>query len=167
MIWFCTERSLANEVRPLPPVRTQISELWRQVNREMRSLLDDAFRESAMPPPVFFMLREIVREPGITVSELSRRVAMVKSHVSRTVDHLACRGYVRKESDPADQRLIRLYVTPAAESALDRTDRNLCAAWQSVLSDVPEEHLAAVEQGLRILLQTLERHSASRQREKV
>ncbi|WP_273378494.1 MarR family winged helix-turn-helix transcriptional regulator, partial [Symbiobacterium thermophilum] len=84
----------------LSPLRTEISRLWHQVNREMRSLLDDAFRQSAMPPPVYFMLREIVREPGITVSELSRRVAMVKSHVSRTVDHMADRGYVRKESDP-------------------------------------------------------------------
>lgn len=158
---------MPNEVKALPSVRTEISELWHQINREMRSLLDDAFRESAMPPPVFFMLREIVREPGITVSELSRRVAMVKSHVSRTVDHLACRGYVRKESDPADQRLIRLFATPAAESALDRTGRNLRAAWQAVVADVPEEQLAALEQGLRILLQTLERNSASRQREKV
>ena len=80
-------------------------------------MLSDVFRESAMPPPVFFMLREIVREPGITVSELARRVALVKSYVSRSVDLLVHRGYVRKEPDPLDQRLIRLYATPAAGPA--------------------------------------------------
>ena len=151
----------------LSPLRTEISRLWHQVNREMRSLLDDAFRESAMPPPVYFMLREIVREPGITVSELSRRVAMVKSHVSRTVDHMADRGYVRKESDPADQRLIRLYATAPAERELEQTNRRVCAAWQSLVADMSAEELAAVEQGLRILLKTLERNATTRPREKV
>ncbi len=156
---------MANEVNRLPPLRSEIGELWHRLNREMRVALNDVFRESAMPPPVFFMLREIAREPGITVSELARRVAMVKSHVSRTVDHLARRGYVRKASDPADQRLIRLYATPAAGPALEHTARELQAAWQAVAANVPEEELAAVEQGMRILLRALERYLATREGE--
>lgn len=167
MILFCTERSLGNEVKDLPSLRKEISLLWHRVNQEMRSLLSDVFRESAVPPPVFFMLREIVREPGITVSELARRVALVKSYVSRSVDLLVHRGYVRKEPDPLDQRLIRLYATPAAGPAVRRTDRKLCSAWEDVVAGLPEEDLATVEQGLRILLQTLQRNSAHRRRGKV
>ncbi|MEW8977892.1 MAG: MarR family transcriptional regulator [Symbiobacterium sp.] len=147
--------------------RQDISHLWHQVNRRMHSLLNHAFRESAMPPPVFFMLREIVREPGITVSELARRVDMVKSHVSRTVDHLAREGYVRKEPDAGDQRLIRLYARPEAQDRLRRTDAAVRSVWESVVAGVPEEELATVERGLRILLETLERNAATRQREKV
>ncbi len=147
-------------------LRTEISELWHQVNRRMHGLLHEAFRESDLPAPFFVLLREIAREPGITVSELARRVDLVKSHVSRTVDHLVQRGYVRKQSDPEDQRLARLYILPEAHARLHRTGEAVRAAWDAVVAGVPDEELATVERGLRILLDTLERHSATRKRER-
>lgn len=149
------------------PLRTEISHLWHQVNRRMHCLLHEAFRESDLPAPFFVLLREIDRAPGITVSELARRVNLVKSHVSRTVDQLVRQGYVRKESDPGDQRLTRLYILPDAHDRLHRTGEAVRETWAAVLADVPEEDLAAVERGLLILLQTLERHTSTCQREKV
>jgi len=141
--------------------RTEIGELWHQVTRRMHGQLQEVFRECSLPPPVFDMLRAIAQEPGITVSELSRRVAIVKSHVSRTVDHLERHGYVRKQSDPNDQRLIRLYLLPPAEVQVQKTDQKVRSAWAEVLADLPEEDLATVERGLRILLETLERHRST------
>src|SRR5690606_41002054 len=70
------------------PYTTLFRSLWRHVNREMRGLLHRAGREFEMPPFSFMLLRHIKEEPGITLSELARRVGAAKSHTSTTIEQL-------------------------------------------------------------------------------
>src|SRR5690606_12877926 len=98
----------------------EIAVLGQHVNREMRALMLRAGKEYELPPFSFMLLRHIKEEPGVTLSELARRVGAAKSHISTTLEHLVKEGYVEKRSDPSDQRLVRLRVTEAARSVFAR-----------------------------------------------
>lgn len=98
------------------------------------------------------MMRQIEHEPGVSVSELARRSGTVKSHVSKTVDQLVALGLAEKRPDPQDQRLLRVYSTPAASEFKKQMEARALAHWSEVTADIPEADLAAVEHGLRILL---------------
>ncbi|WP_019373176.1 MarR family winged helix-turn-helix transcriptional regulator [Melaminivora alkalimesophila] len=141
-------------------LRTEIPELWRQLNRQMHERFRATFRESDIQPHAFFMLRQITTNPGVTVSELARRVGMVKSHVSKTVDQLTRQGYLEKRADEADQRLVRLYATRSAQSLMAETEAIARRAWDEVLDRVAPEQLETVAEGLRILLSALEQSIA-------
>lgn len=140
-----------------PANRNEIGELWRRVNREIHDRFKEAFRDSDFHVGVLVMLRHIQMMPGVTVSELSRRSGMVKSHVSSMIEQLVRRGYVEKRPDPDDQRLVRVYVTKAAMDKLGELEARAQRAWAGVLDEVPEDELKHVMRGLEVLLAALDK----------
>lgn len=90
----------------------------------------------------------------MTIGELARRSGTVKSHVSKMMEQLVRQGYVEKRTDPADQRLVRVYVTRSA--AVAEMETRAREAWSGVVDEIPEAQLEQVVRGLRILLAALE-----------
>ncbi|WP_341394458.1 MarR family winged helix-turn-helix transcriptional regulator [Arthrobacter sp. G119Y2] len=60
------------------------------------------------------VLKHILEAPGLTVTELSRRMALKQSNTSAAVRVLTERGLVTRESSPADRRISRLVPTDEA-----------------------------------------------------
>lgn len=56
----------------------------------------------------------ICRNPGISQDQLSKDIYIDKSAVARRVASLEKAGYVRRESDPDDKRVLRVYPTEKA-----------------------------------------------------
>lgn len=142
-----------------------VGELWWRVNRELHERFRHTFKDLDIPPMTLMMMRQIELEPGVTVSELARRSSTVKSHVSKTVDQLAVQGLVEKRPDPQDQRLLRVYPTPAATAFKKQIEARAMAHWAEITADIPEADLAEVERGLRILLGALAKASSKVEKE--
>lgn len=134
----------------------QIGELWFAVNREIHERFRQAFRGSDLPPGTMLLLRQIIGEPGLTVSELARRSGLVKSFVSTTLDQLVAQGHVEKRPDPGDQRLLRIYVTPTAEALMAFMQERAQNVWVEVVNTVPEQRIAEMIRGLQAILTALE-----------
>ncbi len=87
------------------------------------------------------LLRLLRREPGISVGEAARRLALAGNTVSTLVRQLVDLGHVVREPDPDDARTARLRLTDATDAALrDWRDRRHAAVAAA---------LAAMEPGLR------------------
>lgn len=142
----------------------EIALLWRHVNRRMRELIHRAGKEFDLPPFSFMLLRRIKEEPGVTLSELSRRVGAAKSHTSTTVEQLVRDGYVEKRSDPSDQRVIRLHMTEDGGRFFAGLGDRAQGVWTMVLQeyDGPREDVARF---LQELLAALERANERMERE--
>lgn len=141
----------------MPASRKELGDLWRAVNREMHERFRSAFRGSNLNFGALIPLRHIYKQPGVTVSELARQAGVVKSHVSKLVDQLVKEGYVEKRSDPADQRLLRVYVTPKGTAVMTEMEARATTAWSAIMDVLNEDELAEVERGLRTLTAALER----------
>lgn len=142
----------------------EISLLWRHVNRQMRELMYRAGKEFDVPPFSFMLLRHIKEEPGITLSELARRVGAAKSHASTTVEQLVQDGYVEKRADPSDQRVLRLHVTEAARRMFAGLGNRAQGVWAIVLEEF-EGDSDDVARFFTALLSALERANARMERE--
>jgi MarR family transcriptional regulator for hemolysin len=137
--------------------RAEIGALWWEISRQMHERFRQSFREYAMQPMGMGILRQVAHEPGVTVSELARRLHTVKSHVSKLVDQLIQQGYLEKRPDPADQRLIRIYPTQASLDMKAALESRARAIWAEVLADLPQAQVDEVVRGLQILRAALER----------
>jgi DNA-binding MarR family transcriptional regulator len=89
----------------------------------MRQLADeDVWREvSIREYDVLYTLSKC-REP-IRLGELNQRVLLSQPALSRMVDRLVERGLVRRESDAADGRSVRLSLTEEGRAQQRRTGR--------------------------------------------
>lgn len=137
--------------------RAEIARLWHEINREIHERMRQTFRGCEVPFGALILLKHIEHEPGVTVNELARRTGLVKSHVSKTLDQLVQQGRVSKRSDPADQRLLRVYLTGEGEGAMSDMEAKAYAVWSSIFEAVPEEQVVELVRGLQVVKDALQR----------
>lgn len=131
--------------------RDEIARLFHQIQREIRERMRRSFRDCQLPFGALHLLKEVQGEPGVTVNEVARRTGLAKSHVSKMLDHMVQHGYVSKETDPADQRLLRIYLTPAGREMAEDLERRVRRVWAEVVEAVPESQVDEVLRGLRAM----------------
>jgi DNA-binding MarR family transcriptional regulator len=100
-------------------------------------------------------LIELVSARGIAQGELAGLLGLDKSTVSRLAASLERKGWVRRGRDEANQRYVRLYLTPAGGEAAAR----VWQAWQArqarVMAALSEDERAGLAAGLRGLIRGL------------
>lgn len=131
----------------------EIVDLLREVNRLVRERMVRYLQEQGLPhsPSWAPVVRHVAACPGVTVNELSRRLGMAKSHVSVLAEQLQGEGLLRKEPDPRDQRLVRLFLTEAGASLRAQWQETYRAFLGQTVRSLPEEQAAHLLEGLRAL----------------
>ena len=87
-------------------------------------------------------LFSICRHPGLSQEELSRRVYINKSNVTRHLSYLESCGYVERKQSPEDKRVILVYPTDCAREMLPQL-REISHDWEeTVFADFSEEERA-------------------------
>lgn len=131
--------------------------LMRDVNRGLFEMARRVKQQNGLPPLSLRVIGSIMTTPGTTVSEIARQTGLAKSHVSRTVVRLCELGFAEKRSDPADQRLVRIYPTPTAREPMMEMRRAMREQLSAALGSISEDQGAAVIDGLRVLKAALDR----------
>jgi DNA-binding MarR family transcriptional regulator len=75
-----------------------------------------------LPHSEFEVIRTVSDNPGITVSDVARMLALQPSNVSTTVRRLVERGLVERSADEHDRRASRLHLTAKAAEHKKRID---------------------------------------------
>jgi DNA-binding MarR family transcriptional regulator len=100
-------------------------------------------------------LIELVAARGIAQGQLGTLLGLEKSTVSRLAAGLERKGWVRRGRDEANQRYIRLYLTPEGSQVAAR----VWSAWQTrqarILAALTAEERAGLASGLRGLIRGL------------
>lgn len=110
------------------------------------------------------ILREIAREPGVSVSALGRRTGFSKGYVSTVVDQMGGDGLVEKRPDPEDQRCVRIDLTCEGTEVLSRLDLRYRAFWAELLLGVSDPDAARIIDGLEGLRASLSPRGATPRR---
>lgn len=105
-------------------------------------------------------LSEIGANPGISVGDLARRLAIHLSTASNLVGRMAELGVVTRERVPRDQRVVRLRITEAGRAALRRAPGPPVGLLQQALLDLPPARLSALRRELDVLLGQMKRRDA-------
>jgi len=100
-------------------------------------------------------LIELVSARGIAQGELASLLGLDKSTVSRLAASLERKGWVRRGRDEANQRYVRLYLTPAGGEAAARVWQTWQARQARILASLSEDERAGLAAGLRGLIRGL------------
>ena len=76
----------------------------------------------------------ITRNPGMSQDEIAKHICLNKSTVARTLSYLEEHGFVTREADKSDKRVLRVFPTEKMNEALPRV-RELAREWNSLISD--------------------------------
>ncbi|MHA3021501.1 MarR family winged helix-turn-helix transcriptional regulator [Mycobacterium sp. BMJ-28] len=111
-----------------------------------------------LPASELAVLRAIVDEPGLSVSDVACAVAMRSSNVSAAVRALTDRGLVSKTPHHDDRRVSVLHPTAKARNDKRAIDDALSEGIAEVLAELPADsvaHLLSATPGMRALTAAL------------
>ena len=133
--------------------------LLTDLARLIRTMADRRARAHGMTRAQWIILARVSRRPGLTQRELAEILEVEPITVGRLVDRLASRGLVERRSDPADRRVWRLHLTPAADPVLagiGETRAAFDAAAMRGLTEADRDALVAVLSRVKSNLQLLD-----------
>ena len=83
----------------------------------------------------------ISRNPGSSQADIARFICLNKSTVARTLSYLEEHGFVKREADEADKRVLRVYPTEKMLAVLPEV-KAASSEWMALLSEgIPGEEL--------------------------
>jgi DNA-binding MarR family transcriptional regulator len=90
-----------------------------------------------------------------TIGQLARGLGISQGWASRVVDELERAGYVERERDPADRRVVRVRLTPMAVERVELAYRWRGGAVEAALAGMEPQERAAVAVFLRRFVESV------------
>ncbi len=122
----------------------------RKLNRMVTAIYDGALASAGLKTSQFTVLIAVANREKARPSELTRFLQMDESTVSRNVERLCAKGWLRLEADD-DRRSHLIEVTDKGQALI----RQCLPAWQQAQADVTRrlgaENIAALRSALRKL----------------
>jgi MarR family transcriptional regulator for hemolysin len=123
--------------------------LLNDVARHIRTYADSEAQSLGLTRAQLVILARLERQPDISQNELAAVAEVTATTIARLIDRLEGLGLVERCHDPADRRIWRLRVTPAASSLMHEID-HFRARLDSVLTaGISPAVLKAMTKGLR------------------
>lgn len=96
----------------------EIERLLRHVSFIIKRRGRDILKDFDITTPQFLALQALRDEPGITMGELCEKLFLACSTATDLVDRMEKNGYVNRQRDLEDRRVIRLFITEKGEEII-------------------------------------------------
>lgn len=95
------------------------------LNRQLNTMADDAFRNIGLTSSYAFLLMLVEDQPGIQPMELSKKLDLTPSTITRLVEKMEYRGYLERRSKG---RSTHIHITEEGRQLHPKLEQ----AWQNV-----------------------------------
>ena len=130
-----------------------------KIAREAGKLAVRMMKETGIGSGEFDLLHAVRHTPGISQSEICQQLNMDKGAVARRTASLEQKGYLTRESNPADGRSRLLYATEKAEELKVSKAAVETAFYEWLLAELPAAEAAAFTETLNKLYLRAKRES--------
>ena len=112
--------------RPAEVLR--LGRLMAAAGRRSTHLVTPIVETHGLSVAAWWLLSELTEADGAPLVELARRGQFAASTITGASDVLAARDLVRRERDPGNRRLVRLWLTPAGRDKTEQIRGEIDAA---------------------------------------
>ena len=110
--------------------------ILHDVARLLRTTFDRRVKGMGLTRSQWWVLLHVFRNDGVSQSELADILEIEKATLGRLIDRLEINGWLRRDSDGADRRVKRIFLTDAVQPAMQ--------AMRDTAADVRHEALSGL-----------------------
>ena len=125
--------------------------LYKSISKPLRT-------ETSITPAGMFVLGRLKRHGMLSMSDIGKYLAMPKPHITVIVDRLIEEGYVERQSDPNDRRIVNIIITEKGLKDFEEIKLVVSETLKSkllLLSEKELEILATASQQVKDILITI------------
>lgn len=98
--------------------RDNIVFMIAKAHQRAQGVLKGHLQPFGLTPMQCLFMESLWEEDGLSVGEIGRRIALDTATLAGILDRMVTAGWVRRETDPDDGRVARVYLTDKARSAM-------------------------------------------------
>lgn len=132
--------------------------LMNRIMGRYNAALRDEMSALGLSTPKMRALAVLSAVDGILIRELAVYAVVEQSTLSRALDALVSDGLVRRETDSADSRAVRIFLTSEGRQAYDRLWPHMMESYSQMFRGVPEEEQRAFVGTLQKMLSNIRKH---------
>ncbi|MGI6619900.1 MAG: MarR family winged helix-turn-helix transcriptional regulator [Bacillota bacterium] len=129
----------------------RIERLLRHVAFIIKKRGRDILSDFDITTPQFLALVVLKDKPGITMGELCERLYLACSTATDLIDRMEKNGYLERNRDPDDRRVIRLSITEKGQNIIDQVINARRRYVDSILKQLTQEEIDQLERSLEKL----------------
>jgi len=123
-----------------------------KIKKKGREILNDV----DITPPQFEALQYLRKEENLTIGELSAQMYLACSTVTDLLDRMERNELVKRVKDENDRRIVRIVVLDKGHELIKRVMENRINYVESILSEIDEETIKAIDSGFAIFNEKVE-----------
>ena len=108
--------------------------LYKSISKPMRT-------QTSITPGGMFVLGSLKRNGILSMSDIGKCLSMPKPHITVIVDKLIEEGYVERQSDPSDRRIVNILLTPKGLKDFEEIKQAVSETLKSKLILLNEEEI--------------------------
>ena len=129
----------------------RIERLLRHVAFIIKKRGRDILSDFEITTPQFLALVVLKDKPGITMGELRERLFLACSTATDLIDRMEKNGYLERNRDPEDRRVIRLSITGKGKDIISQVINARRRYVESILAQLTQEEIDQLERSLEKL----------------
>jgi len=142
------------------------SQLTIEVNAALRKLMQlvqtrskKMRKETGITGPQLLAMKTLADSPGLSISELARRIYLHPATVVGIVDRLEAHGLVGRTPSTKDRRQVEVKLTRGGKAALRKTPVAARDSLLAGLETLPDTKLKRLAVSLALIVRVLEEHA--------
>ncbi|MDO4322347.1 MAG: MarR family transcriptional regulator [Lachnospiraceae bacterium] len=140
------------EIEPIQESLLAVMPYWNyRISKPFKHLLDDG-----VSMEMYYCL-QIIRgfDEALTMTELSQRIQMSKQQMTKIINRLVERGFVKRIYDPSNRRIIKIQITDRALDYIEHFLKENAECFRETLEAMDSQELADFKQAIDILTRVL------------
>lgn len=135
----------------------EVGEMVKKLVRVFQLFERDQIKIHGFTTSQCYTLLEINKSGGLTVSELSDKMNLNASTMTRVLDNLVRDEYVIRDRDESDRRVVTLALTDKGREAVSVLNRSVNDYYKKIIEAIPEGQMEEILKSVGILLNAFEK----------
>ena len=133
-----------------------IGELLRRTVRTCQLFERQQIKTHGFTSSQCHLLLEILKAETMTINEISSKMNLEISTITRIMDNLVRDGFVVRTRSPQDKRIVEASLTKTGRQAAVKLRESIYSYYQNIISFLPRGHVREVMAAAQLLLTAVE-----------
>lgn len=134
----------------------EVGEMVRKLVRMFQLFERDQIKVHGFTTSQCYTLLEIARAGTVTMNDLSERMNLSSSTMTRILDNLVRDGYILRQRSDSDRRVVIVALTAQGEASAAKLNDSVNAYYRKVIESIPQGKLDEVLHSADLLTRAFE-----------
>lgn len=135
----------------------EVGEMVQKLVRMFQLFERDQIKVHGFTSSQCYSLIEILKSGSLTMNELSDRMNLDTSTMTRVIDKLVRDELIKRERDEADRRIVLVALTEKGKEAATMLSSSVNEYYKKIISSIPEGTMDDVLRAVSVLLKAFEK----------